>query len=111
MLAQEQTWFGNEQWKSYGIQMMPITPSSEERDDLPWIQEMLPEFNASCFPDQNCKKEGWSILVHASQASLCHVKEAEVAILELPESAFLAAGGNGHSRTNTLWWIATRNCI
>ena len=25
MLAQEQTWFGNEPWKSYGIQLMPLT--------------------------------------------------------------------------------------
>jgi hypothetical protein len=25
VLAQLQTWFGNEAWKSYGIQLMPTT--------------------------------------------------------------------------------------
>jgi hypothetical protein len=28
--------------------------------------------------------------------------------LKLNDSVFEAAGGNGHSRSNTLWYIATR---
>ena len=53
MLAQLQTWFGNEQWKSYGIQLMPITPASELRDSGTWLAEMLPEFTDSCFNDES----------------------------------------------------------
>jgi hypothetical protein len=41
MLAQEQTWFGNEEWKSYGIQLLPVTVASEARDDVGWVKEMV----------------------------------------------------------------------
>ena len=41
LMAQEQTWFGNEEWKSYGIQLLPITVASEERDDVGWVEEMV----------------------------------------------------------------------
>ena len=41
MLAQEQTWFGNEEWKSYGIQLLPVTVASEARDDIGWVKEMV----------------------------------------------------------------------
>lgn len=51
MLAQMQTWFGNEAWKSYGIQLMPITPASELRDTSGWLREMLPDLEASCKAD------------------------------------------------------------
>ena len=48
MLAQEQTWFGSEQWKSYGIQVLPITPIAEQRDSIGWVQEMYPYFEEDC---------------------------------------------------------------
>ena len=48
MLAQEQTWFGSEPWKSYGIQLMPLTVAAEQRDSPGWVREMLPIFNESC---------------------------------------------------------------
>ena len=111
MLAQRQTWFGNEPWKSYGIQLMPITPACEERDDLGWIREMLPIFSESCSSDPLCEAQGWSVLVYASEASLCNWKYAWDGVAKLPDSVFLEAGGDGHSRSNTLWWIATRNCV
>jgi hypothetical protein len=53
MLAQEQTWFGSEPWKSSGIQLMPITPASEQRDSGTWLNEMLPVFGASCLGDKS----------------------------------------------------------
>ena len=46
-----QTWFGKQPWKSYGIQMVPLTPASELRDDPAWIEEMLPLFAESCLND------------------------------------------------------------
>jgi hypothetical protein len=51
MLAQEQTWFGNQIWKSYGIQLLPITEITELRDDPKWIKIMLPKFQKSCLDD------------------------------------------------------------
>lgn len=51
MLAQQQTWFGAQPWKSYGIQLMPLTPAAVYRDQITWVDEMLPIFNASCWSD------------------------------------------------------------
>jgi len=108
MLAQEQTWFGNEAWKSYGIQLLPITVASEDRDDVEWIREMLPVFNETCSSDIACQTEGWSVLVLASQATAGDWRGAWKGVNALSENSFEGAGGNGHSRSNTLWWIATR---
>jgi endo-1,3(4)-beta-glucanase len=108
MLAQEQTWFGNEPWKSYGIQLMPITPVSEQRDTVGWLQEMLPIFNQSCSTNAVCAVEGWSILVSACYATVGEWQLAAQQVQALPPDAFLGAGGNGHSLSNTLWYIGTR---
>ena len=110
MLAQQQTWFGNEPYKSYGIQVITITPASEDRDDVPWVKEMYPKFKASCDSDIHCEGDGWSILVHAASATLCDWESSLENILNLPEKVFLEAGGNGHSLTNTLWWVGSRPC-
>lgn len=48
----QQTWFGAQPWKSYGIQLMPLTPASELRDDPQWVEEMLPSFEESCSNDK-----------------------------------------------------------
>jgi len=108
MLAQQQTWFGAEPWKSYGIQLMPLTPAAELRDSPSWIKEMLPSFKESCRSDPNCVDQGWSIVILSSMAVIGQWKKARDEAVELPASVFLSAGGNGHSLTNTLWYIATR---
>jgi len=108
MLAQEQTWFGNEPWKSYGIQLMPLTVASEQRDSPSWVKEMLPLFSESCAGNSNCEGDGWSVLVMSSMATIGLWEGAREGTLKLNDSVFEAAGGNGHSRSNTLWYIATR---
>jgi endo-1,3(4)-beta-glucanase len=108
MLAQQQTWFGNQPWKSYGIQLMPLTVASEQRDNATWVKEMLPLFNESCSTDPICKSEGWSVLVEACRSTAGDWKLAWKNIMKLPDSVYISAGGNGHSKTNTLWFIATR---
>lgn len=110
-LAQEQTWFGLESWKSYGIQVLPFTPISEARDTLGWVDEMLPVFRKSCEADPVCTDQGWSVLVHCLEATTGRWEAAWAAIEKLedqPETVYETAGGNGHSRSNTLWYIATR---
>lgn len=48
MMMEQQTWFGNEAWKAYGIQVIPITPITEHRDGKGWLKEMLPLYEVSC---------------------------------------------------------------
>ena len=72
-LQQEQTWFGNEAWKSFGIQMIPLTSASEMRDNPEWVEEMLPQFEHACIIDKNCGPQGWSILVFAAQAEIGNI--------------------------------------
>ena len=108
MLAQEQTWFGNEPYKSYGIQLLPITVVSELRDTIGWVEEMLPLFSQSCDSDENCPKQGWSILVNMCQATIGQWQYAWKSILELSPEVYESAGGNGHSKSNSLWFISTR---
>eukprot|EP00903_Cladosiphon_okamuranus_P009961 g9449.t1 len=111
-LAQMQTWFGAEAWKVYGIQMLPITGVSEQLLRPQWVQQMLPSFEESCLHDSNpikaCVVEGWSMLVHAGQAITGRWEDGRDGILALPDDAFETAGGNGHSRTSMLWFVANR---
>jgi len=107
-LAQEQTWFGAEEWKSYGIQLLPFTPAAGDRDDRAWVAEMLPFFQTSCEADPNCAAQGWSLLVYLSQATVGDWEAARAGVLSLPDDVYEGAGGNGHSKSNSLWWIATR---
>eukprot|EP01038_Epipyxis_sp_PR26KG_P009986 gene9986-13436_t len=108
MLAQEQTWFGNEPWKSYGIQLLPLTVASEQRDSVGWVKEMLPIFDESCKGSPGCEADGWSILVYTCMATIGQWQQAWELTNRLNASVYEQAGGNGHSRTNTLWYIATR---
>jgi Glycosyl hydrolase family 81 C-terminal domain len=100
------TWFGNNPYLIYGIQLLPLTPISEFRDDLSWASEIYAPLAASC--DQRCVSEGWSIQIFAILATIGHKAEAIDAALELSSSVYETAGGNGHSKSNTLWYISTR---
>lgn len=52
-LAEKKTWFGKQQmYESYGIQLIPLTSIVDLRDELEWIDEMLPTYNESCFQHQ-----------------------------------------------------------
>eukprot|EP00808_Paulinella_micropora_P016624 g81737.t1 len=107
-LVNFQTWFGPEPWKCYGIQLMPLTVASGARDDPNWVKQMLPDFSESCLKDALCMHEGWSVLVYASQATIGQWREAWKGVMSLDASVFNSAGGNGHSRSNSLWFVGTR---
>jgi endo-1,3(4)-beta-glucanase len=98
MMAQQQTWFGNQPWKSYGIQILPITSASEFRDNPEWVQEMLPIFEESCSADKVCGAQGWSILVYAAQAEIGEWEKAWRNLDKLEDLVYETPGGNGHSR-------------
>ena len=104
--AQFTTWFGNAPYLIYGIQLLPITPIAEARDDIEWANEIYGPLSQSC--NGLCVSEGWSIQVNAILATIGRVQEAVEGILSVPSSAYEYAGGNGHSKSNALWYISTR---
>jgi len=107
-MAQFQTWFGSAAYLTYGIQLLPITPISERRDSDQWLRQLYQSFEESCASEDNCINEGWAVLLYCVLAELGHPKMAMQKALDMPEDAFVSAGGNGHSLTNTLWYISTR---
>jgi endo-1,3(4)-beta-glucanase len=107
-MAQFGTWFGAAGYLPYGIQLLPLTVISEERDDLTWVNTIYEPFTKSCAADFRCTTSGWRVLQLATFATIGYKEEAAMRVAELPDDSFENAGGNGHSRTNTIWYIATR---
>lgn len=110
-MAQCQTWFGAAAYLAYGIQLLPLTPISEYRDTLSWSKEMYHIFAESCDSDPGCTSNGWSVLQLALLATVGHQKTGADIATSLPADVFDSAGGNGHSLTNTLWYLATRPVV
>ena len=108
LMCQFQTWFGNDPFLAYGIQLLPLTPISERRDADQWLRQLYPSFAESCQSSDVCTNEGWAVLLYAVLASLGHFQIALNKVLALPDTAFTSAGGSGHSLSNTLWYIASR---
>ena len=59
MMAQFQTWFGNLPFLAYGIQLLPLTPISEIRDNITWTKELYHDLAKSCESNDVCMNEGW----------------------------------------------------
>ena len=93
----------------YGIQLLPLTPISEYRDKQEWAKEAYPPLAASC--DQRCVSGGWSVQIFAILATIGHPQKAIQQTLDLSPSVYDGPGGNGHSKSNTLWYIATRPAV
>ena len=91
------------------VELLPLTPVSEERDGLDWIRGMYPDFAASCTSD--CVSSGWSIQQLAVLATGGHAEKAFDEAKFLPLSVFETSGGDGHSLSNTLWYISTRPTV
>jgi hypothetical protein len=68
--------------------------------------EMLVPFAATCHA--GCVASGWSVQVLAILATVGHKDLAVEETQKLPPSVFETPGGNGHSQTNTIWYISTR---
>lgn len=107
-MAQFGTWFGAAGYLPIGIQLLPLTVLSESRDDLSWMNDVYEPLTKSCADDFRCTTSGWSVLQLAVFATIGYKEEAAMRVRELPDDSFENAGGNGHSRTNTIWYIATR---
>lgn len=108
MMAEFQTWFGSAPHLAYGIQLLPLTPVSERRDDIEWCNQLYPSFAESCRHATDCDEQGWGILQHAILATVGHPKLAIKYAEGLHKGAFTSAGGNGHSLSNSIWYYSTR---
>ena len=108
MMAQFGTWFGPAPFLPYGIQLLPLTTISEERDNIEWVNEIYYPFSRACSDNFDCVTSGWVVLVLSTLATAGHADLAASRVEELPDDTYESAGGNGHSKSNTLWYIATR---
>lgn len=93
-MFQFQTFFGTEPFFVYGIQLLPLTAASEQRDDPEWIRAMYADFAASCVTD--CASSGWSIQQLAALATGGQADTAFEQAMALPSSVFETPGGHGH---------------
>jgi endo-1,3(4)-beta-glucanase len=91
------TWFGNESYKVYGIQMLPVTPASEALLGPAWVSDAWPALSASAAT----APQEWQGFLYMSRATIA--RDAAWGQVT-PLTAF----DDGNSRTNTLWWVATR---
>jgi Glycosyl hydrolase family 81 C-terminal domain len=109
-MSQFGTWFGAAPYLPIGIQLLPLTAISEVRDD-DWANLIYKPLTKYCAADFKCTESGWSILQLAILATVGYADEAAMRVKELPDDSFENAGGNGQSRTNTLWYISTRPVV
>jgi endo-1,3(4)-beta-glucanase len=93
------TFFGNNIEYIHGIQMLPFTPISESLLRPGWIAESYPVVSAA-FNDPNLSQawRGFLIMAHG-------IIDAEAA---WTDAQALNAYDDGNSKTNTLYWLATR---
>ncbi|GAB5362024.1 hypothetical protein AAMO2058_000762700 [Amorphochlora amoebiformis] len=106
-LIQYQTWFGQLQWEVQGIQTLPVTPASEMYLTKPWSKTAAKLFESTC--GGACYTDGWITFLCLLKA-VNDDQDAWSCAEKLHDSVFAgeAAGGNGNSLSNTLYWIATR---
>ena len=112
-MAMFQTWFAPWAVVSYGIQLIPLTPVAETRDDPDWAAELYPLYDEACDDAGKdfCEANGWSILQAGLLATAGNQTEALNQAKAVPREVFATEGGVGNSMSNTIWYIATRKKI
>ncbi len=111
-MATFQTWFAPWAVVSYGIQLLPLTPVAERRDDPEWATILYPKYKQACedVPDF-CVDNGWSILEVGLLATTGDTAGALKQAMSVPAFVFETQGGMGNSLSNTIWFIATRKAV
>jgi hypothetical protein len=94
---------------SYGIQLMPLTPAAELRDDPEWASIVYPMYKEGCEEAKDfCVDNGWSILEAGLLATTGDREEAMKQAFAVPAKVYESQGGMGNSLSNLIWYIATR---
>ena len=93
------TWFGGNIEFIHGIQMLPFTPISEELLRPEWITEEYPVVAEAL--DDPGRMAGWR--------GFCYMAHAVIdPVAAWWEADELTGYDDGNTRTNTLYWLATR---
>ena len=93
------TFFGANLEFIHGIQMLPFTPITEELLRAEWVQEEYPVIQpATLSPDIG---EGWKGFIYMTHAVIDPVAAWD-------EALTLNGYDDGNTKTNTLYWLATR---
>ncbi|MDB4938188.1 MAG: uncharacterized protein JWP87_5160 [Labilithrix sp.] len=91
------TFFGDKPEYIFGIQMLPITPATEQLLPATWIRDSWPALQSAA----QSAEQGWGGILTMSHA----VIDKDAAWAEMNR---FTAYDDGNSRTNALYWIATR---
>ncbi len=91
------TFFGGNPEYVYGIQMLPFTPITETLLGRSWVSDSWPELNTAAMG----AAPGWRGFLSMSHA----ITDRNAALGELNA---LTAWDDGNSKTNALWWAASR---
>eukprot|EP00668_Euglena_longa_P036237 GGOE01046572.1.p1 GENE.GGOE01046572.1~~GGOE01046572.1.p1 ORF type:complete len:342 (+),score=62.48 GGOE01046572.1:1168-2193(+) len=100
------TWFGRENWKVHGIQIIPITPMVHHLFSPAFAKQEFVIYDRICEKDPSCANGGFKVFAVAEEAFV----DADAAwedAQRLPSSAFEGTAGGGNSRTNLLYFIAS----
>ncbi len=95
------TWFGLNIEYIVGIQMMPFTPISEEYLTSTWINTVYPSLSTALTRSTPVLEDGWKGFIFMAQAVL----DRATAWTNINT---LSNWDNGNSKTNALYWVATR---
>jgi endoglucanase Acf2 len=108
-MATFQTWFAPWDVVSFGIQLIPLTPVAETRDNIDWAKSLYPQYEKACDAAGDfCEENGWTILQAGLLATTGNRSDAIEQAKQVPQKVFSTDGGGGNSMSNTLWYIATR---
>jgi endo-1,3(4)-beta-glucanase len=95
------TFFGGNPEYIHCIQMLPFTPITEELLPASWVREEYPVLLEALTRPNSTVEETWKGFIYMDHAIID--KEAAWA-----EVQTLRWHDNGNSKTNTLYWVATR---
>ncbi len=95
------TWFGANIEYIIGIQMMPFTPITEEYMNSAWVSTVYPTLSTALTRASPTIQVGWRGFIYMAQAVL----DKATAWTNINT---LNGWDNGNSKTNALYWIATR---
>ncbi len=97
--AAHETFFGNNTEFIFGIQVLPITPATEPLIDPLWAESVWPIAATSLTRANPPIDNDWRLVMAALRGT--HDVDDAATLLVNPS-------GLGRSRTNLLWWLATR---
>ena len=114
-----ETYFGSQPQYFYGIETLPFTPISELYIDQPWVQRSYAAASANIpiSATGNPQDTGWNSVIRSFQAVIdpdaAYAYAQTITLEQIPEyESFVQFGrdlDNGLSKTNVLWWAATRS--